>query len=222
MSVPDVLSVDQLRRKLVVVENHQRPATVEPPSGAAVSNQRLDIEIKPKTASSGMDRILNRIDSLLEDTPKDPPRSRTVGLQAPLSPKAKRIIDFLDSSVDTIGSVDSSLATLQHTARFFDECSSSSKGRYRVNNARYARLPNLLQLSRDNFFKSLLLCRDFDAKTLHIQPNPYDAGISFLMGKKAGEQNREQVVTILFDRNKFSEEQALKWWTRNKGQSEFQ
>ena len=98
---------------------------------------------------------------------------------------------------------------------FFDTASSSStKGRYRVNDA-----------------------RDFDAKTLRFEKHATDFGVSFLLGTKTknvwasvgkelkretadvGEEEAvngiEQVVTVLFDRSIFSEDQARSWWERN-------
>ena len=175
--------------------------------------------------------LINKMDSLLPTAKaRDPP----------LSPKAKKIMHYLDSSVDDSIRADDTLftaagrrgmsihdsyssmftgATSEISAipePFFDPASSSAtKGRYRVNDA-----------------------RDFDAKTLRFENNATDAGVSYLVGKKtknvwtnAGKMlkgqsidtneedvfsDEEKVVTILFDRSVFSEEQAKLWWERNK------
>lgn len=121
-------------------------------------------------------------------------------------------LSFVDSARESLSSVADSIHV--YNEQFFDECSSATKGRYRVNDA-----------------------RDFDAKTLHIEIHPTVEGISLLMGCKSrsvwtsvGKLGKdepvhasssfaplgEKVVTILFDRSKFSEAQAKKWWDLNK------
>jgi len=66
--------------------------------------------------------------------------------------------------------------------------------------------------------------KDFDAKTLHLDSHPTSLGISMLMGvklraqdidEKAGMDN-EKVVTLIFDKTMFTEVQAMKWWLENK------
>lgn len=84
---------------------------------------------------------------------------------------------------------------------FFDRSSSSDRGRFRVHDA-----------------------REFHTDSLRRIPVPFDSsscdGVMFLVGKKHHEEksDREDVVTILFDRSKFDEQSASTWWKLNREQ----
>lgn len=83
---------------------------------------------------------------------------------------------------------------------FFDRSSSSEKGRFRVRDA-----------------------REFHTDSLRRIPVPFHAtheGVMFLVGKKINEENsdKEDVVTILFDRSQFDEPSAAEWWQLHRAQ----
>ncbi len=83
---------------------------------------------------------------------------------------------------------------------FFDKSSSSERGRFRVHDA-----------------------REFHTDSLRRVPVPFDAsscdGVMFLVGKRNHQKDqKEDVVTILFDRSKFDEKSASAWWQLNRHQ----
>lgn len=78
---------------------------------------------------------------------------------------------------------------------FFDKSSSDEKGRFRVRDA-----------------------RSFDLDSMRRKPNRDDGtddGVMFLVGKRSN-SGIEGVITVLFDRSKFNEEDASKWWDLNR------
>jgi hypothetical protein len=79
--------------------------------------------------------------------------------QRPLSPKAKNISRFLDSVNEDINVTNTASEGL--AIGFFDSSSTATKGRHRVNEP-----------------------RDFDAKTLHLESHPSTLGVSMLIGTK--------------------------------------
>ncbi len=84
---------------------------------------------------------------------------------------------------------------------FFDRSSSIDKGRFRVRDA-----------------------REYHADSLRRIAVPFDTpssceGVMFLVGKRKDEEDdKEEVVTILFDRSLFEEIEAVKWWKQNRDQ----
>ena len=83
---------------------------------------------------------------------------------------------------------------------FFDRSSSSERGRFRVRDA-----------------------RQYAPDSLRLIPVPEitTEGVSLLVGKKCtrfneGREKKEYVITILFDKSKFSEKAASDWWAMNK------
>ena len=87
---------------------------------------------------------------------------------------------------------------------FFDRSSSDEIGRFRVRDARDFYPESLRRIS------------------VPFNDNSLDSsdGIWFLVGKKMNEtkSNSQNVVTILFSRSLFNEEDAADWWERNKSE----
>lgn len=75
-----------------------------------------------------------------------------------------------------------------HSNRFFDASSTSDKGRYRVNDA-----------------------RDFDIKSMYRKVDVIHPSVTLLMGRKRN-SNQEDIITVLFDRTSFTEDEAKEWW----------
>mmetsp|Transcript_15601 Transcript_15601/g.25998 ORF Transcript_15601/g.25998 Transcript_15601/m.25998 type:complete len:1156 (-) Transcript_15601:213-3680(-) len=76
--------------------------------------------------------------------------------------------------------------------RFFDQTSTADKGRHRVHDA-----------------------RDFDTKSMFRKPDLMNDAVTLLMGKKRNSDAMD-IITVLFDRGKFSEEGARLWWNENR------
>ncbi len=84
---------------------------------------------------------------------------------------------------------------------FFDRSSSMDKGRFRVRDAREYHTDSLRRVPVS--FKGIPSCE----------------GVMLLVGKEIDRAcNEEDVVTVLFQRSQFSEEEASKWWKENKNQ----
>jgi len=78
---------------------------------------------------------------------------------------------------------------------FFDKSSSADKGRFRVHDAKL-----------------------FQPDSMHRKPDTATAqgGVTLLMGERMDKPGEEQVITVLFDRSIFSEEDAKVWWSYNR------
>jgi hypothetical protein len=89
-------------------------------------------------------------------------------------------------------------------APFFDKSSSNDKGRFRVRDARYFAPDSIRRIavpwdSRGTTGIMLLVGRKYT--TSHDTPNLL---------------SDEQVITVLFDRPKFDEDGACRWWQLNR------
>ena len=128
----------------------------------------------------------------------------------------------------------SSAASSQLSGRFFDQTSTAEKGRYRVHDARSV-LPLplfVVGLSHPSVpltpcpcgfaslslslscFTNPLIHRDFDTKSMFRKPDLLNDAVTLLMGKKRS-SGAMDIITVLFDRAKFSEEGARIWWQEN-------
>lgn len=86
---------------------------------------------------------------------------------------------------------------------FFDRSSSADKGRFRVRDAREYHTDSLRRVPVS--FNGMSACD----------------GIMFLIGNRvdgACDEEDSDIVTVLFDRSQFSEEEAAKWWRENRTQ----
>mmetsp|Transcript_14880 Transcript_14880/g.14986 ORF Transcript_14880/g.14986 Transcript_14880/m.14986 type:complete len:146 (-) Transcript_14880:4-441(-) len=79
------------------------------------------------------------------------------------------------------------------TERFFDPSSTDETGRFRVRDA-----------------------REFTTKSMHRRTDSQSSGVTLLIGTRR-DIDREEVITLLFDRKVFgSEHLAKEWWDKNK------
>lgn len=94
--------------------------------------------------------------------------------------------------------------------KFFDSSSTADKGRFRIHDA-----------------------REFDIKSMHRKTDIFHSGVTLLLGKRrvshqyqyqnqqssnntTTNPNDDEIITVLFDRTSFTEDEAKLWWESNK------
>ena len=58
------------------------------------------------------------------------------------------------------------------------------------------------------------MCRLFDPESLHRMQDAENPAVTLLMGKRRID-NEDLVISVLFDRSEFTEDQARNWWSMN-------
>lgn len=104
--------------------------------------------------------------------------------------------------------------------RFFDPSSSADKGRFRVRDAKgfapgsMRRKPHIYNVNTDDENENNQGEKEFSVKN----DGEGGSGVTLLVGKKEADAEcfKEKVITILFDKSKFTEASARKWWREHR------